>query len=315
MAPYTLQQLRHFAAVADTGSVSRAAARCHISQPSLSASLRNLSDLLGVSLFTRQRNGVTLTPDGKRFLKHTHQILHDVERADWEMSQQPVAVSGVVRIGVTETISGYLVPALLVEGRRRFPDLRIIFVEDERAGIQQALLRNEIDFALLLVSNVPVSDDIDIKPLVNFPRKLWLSIDHPLREYPSISLRDVAEWDYFLLDKDEHAQAIERYWASHGLRAKVVMTTKSPEAIRSLVANGLGVTILSDLTYREWSHEGGRIVRRALTDPIPSMELGFGFRRGDALTAPAAHLVEMLRAFAARGLKGSAFEMPAEMST
>jgi DNA-binding transcriptional LysR family regulator len=61
---YTLQQLRHFVAVAETGSVSRAAERCHISQPSLSASLKNLSEAIASSLFTRQRTGVFLTAEG-----------------------------------------------------------------------------------------------------------------------------------------------------------------------------------------------------------------------------------------------------------
>jgi len=307
---YTLQQLRHFAAVAETGSVSRAAEKCYISQPSLSASLKNLSDVLGSPLFTRQRAGVVLTADGERFLKHTHQILLDVERANRDMSQQPVSIRGTVRIGVTETISGYLVPALLLESRRLFPNLKIIFIEDERPGIQQALLAEEIDFALLLVSNMPPVEAIDIKPLLHFSRKLWIAVDHPLRERSAISLQDVAEWDYFLLDKDEHAQTTEKYWASYGLKPKVAMKTKSPEVIRSLVANGLGITILSDLTYREWSHEGGRIVRRTLTDAIPTMELGFAFRRDGPLPPAVTHIVEIVRTFAAGGLKGSAFELP-----
>ena len=306
---YTLQQLRHFAAVADTNSVSRAAERCHISQPSLSASLKNLADDIGSVLFTRQRAGVVLTADGERFLKHARQILMDVERANLEMRQRSTSVNGIIRIGVTETISGYLVPALLLEARRLFPELKIVFIEDERPGIQQALLNGDIDFALLLVSNMPPLEDIVVKPLLHFARKLWMSVDHPLRERSTISLKDVAEWDFFLLDKDEHVQMTERYWKSYGLTPKVVMQTRSPEAIRSLVANGLGITILSDLTYREWSHEGGRIVRRTLTDPIPTMELGFAFRRDIPVLPAVVHIVDMLLAFAGGALKGGAFAM------
>lgn len=301
---YTLQQLRHFAAVAETGSVSRAAEKCHISQPSLSASLKNLSDGLGSSLFTRQRTGVTLTAEGERFLKHTRTILQDVERANMDMSQQPASIAGTVKIGVTETISGYMVPAMLVESRRLFPNLTVSFVEDERPGIQRALLAREIDFALVLVSNMPHIDEIAITTLLHSARKLWIAVDHPLREQSTISLKDVATYDYFLLDKDEHVQTTLRYWAGYGLAPNVAMTTKSPEAIRSMVANGLGVTILSDLTYREWSHEGGRIVRRTLTDAIPAMELGFAFRRDEALAPAAHHIVEMLRTFAGSGSKG-----------
>jgi DNA-binding transcriptional LysR family regulator len=294
---YTLQQLRHFAAVAETGSVSRAAERCHISQPSLSASLKNLSEAIDSALFTRQRTGVFLTPEGERFLRHAHQILMDVDRATQDMIQKPDTLSGSVTIGVTETISGYLVPTLLMQARRLLPLLEIRIVEDEREGIQQALLRKEIDFALLLISNIDPVEEIAIKPLLRSSRKLWTSVDHPLLEKTAISLRDVVALDYILLDKDEHVQTAEKYWANHKLRPNVVFRSKSPEAVRSMVANGLGVTILSDLTYREWSHEGGRIVRRSLSDSIPTMDVGFAFRRGEPLLPAVVAIADFLRSF------------------
>jgi DNA-binding transcriptional LysR family regulator len=219
------------------------------------------------------------------------------------MIQKPGTLSGVVTIGVTETISGYLVPTLLMQARRLFPLLKITIVENEREGIQQALLKRQIDFALLLISNIDPVEEIAIKTLLRSSRKLWTSVDHPLLEKTAISLRDVAALDYILLDKDEHVQTAEKYWTSHKLRPNVVLTSKSIEAVRSMVAHRLGVTILSDLTYREWSHEGGRIVRRTLSDSIPTMDVGFGFRRGESLLPTVVAIADFLRSFAGNAAK------------
>ncbi len=292
---YTLQQLRHFVAVAETGSVSRAAERCHISQPSLSSSLKNLGDSLASNLVTRHRNGVALTTDGERFLRHAQQILAAVDKATMDMLQSPRHLKGTLSIGVTETISGALVPLILMEGRRQFPEVNVEIIEDERPGVEQALMDGRIDFAVLLVSNIEATPGISVRPMLKSARKLWTSVEHPLLTQATISLRDVAEHGYILLDRDEHIQTALKYWNRYALTPRVILRTKSTEAIRSLVSEGFGVTILSDLTYREWSHEGGRIARRSLVEAIPSMDVGVAYRRGETLTPIAQAFSDFLR--------------------
>lgn len=292
---YTLQQLRHFVAVAETGSVSRAAERCHISQPSLSSSLKNLGDSLASNLVTRHRNGVALTTDGERFLRHAQQILAAVDKATMDMVQSPRHLKGTLSIGVTETISGALVPLILMEGRRQFPEVNVEIIEDERPGVEQALMDGRIDFAVLLVSNIEATPGISVRPMLKSARKLWTSVEHPLLTQATISLRDVAEHGYILLDRDEHIQTALKYWNRYALTPRVILRTKSTEAIRSLVSEGFGVTILSDLTYREWSHEGGRIARRSLVEAIPSMDVGVAYRRGEPLTPIAQAFSDFLR--------------------
>lgn len=292
---YTLQQLRHFVAVAETGSVSRAAERCHISQPSLSSSLKNLGDSLASNLVTRHRNGVALTTDGERFLRHAQQILAAVDKATMDMVQSPRHLKGTLSIGVTETISGALVPLILMEGRRQFPEVNVEIIEDERPGVEQALMDGRIDFAVLLVSNIEATPGISVRPMLKSARKLWTSVEHPLLTQATISLRDVAQHGYILLDRDEHIQTALKYWNRYALTPRVILRTKSTEAIRSLVSEGFGVTILSDLTYREWSHEGGRIARRSLVEAIPSMDVGVAYRRGEPLTPIAQAFSDFLR--------------------
>ena len=109
---------------------------------------------------------------------------------------------------------------------------------------------------------------------------------------------------------DEHADTVGRYWRSFGLEPNVVFRSKSIEAVRSLVAKNLSVTILSDLVYRQWSHDGGRIRRRALSNAIPSMDLGLGYLRGAQLTSAANALANLLRSSSKVLLKESLLRNP-----
>ena len=117
-------------------------------------------------------------------------------------------------------------------------------------------------------------------------------MEHPLLHADSIDLADVADAPYIMLSVDEANQTASRYWAPSGLEPNVIFTTSSVEAVRSMVADGLGVTILSDMVYRPWSLEGLRIEQRNLLTPIPT------HGRRPRLAASAEKLGRAARAFA-----------------
>ena len=128
-----------------------------------------------------------------------------------------------------------------------------------RFGIETALFSGGLDLAVMLTSNLGHTDDLESETLFRSRRRLWLPSDHRLLAAPEISLRDVAEQPYVMLTVDEASRTAGRYWDPHGLTPKVVFSTSSVEAVRSMVAAGMGVTILSDMVYRPWSVEGQRI--------------------------------------------------------
>lgn len=270
----TLRQLQHFVALAETGQVSRAALRCHVSQSAMTASLQGLEKVLGIPLFTRQAGGVRLTTEGLRFLRNAQRVIHTLEEAVDDVRIVPLEVQGRVLIGLTETVSAYLMPRLLPALRRKFPRLQVICVEQERQQIEEALLTGRLDFALVLASNLSGHPDLHSEILLRSTRQFWASPEHPLIQQERVSLAEVATQQYLLLDMDEHLTTVERYWSSYGLKPQVCLQSRSIEAVRSLVAAGQGVTILSDLVYRPWSLEGQRIARRPLSDEVPSMDVG-----------------------------------------
>ncbi len=95
-------------------------------------------------------------------------------------------------------------------------------------------------------------------------------------------LSDLAEHPYVLLTVDEADQTTRQYWGD--LRPRVFVETSSIEAVRSIVANGNGITILSDMVYRPWSLEGKRVETVVVEHPVPDMQIGLAWRRGMRFT-------------------------------
>ncbi|MBP0632967.1 MULTISPECIES: LysR family transcriptional regulator [unclassified Cupriavidus] len=289
----TLKQIQHFVAIAETGQVSRAAQRCNVSQSSMTASLKTLEDAVGATLFSRHAAGVKLTAAGIRFLRHAQQIDVAVREAVTAAAVTPAALTGVVRLGVTETITAYVLPKLLPALEQKFPGLELQILERPRGDIEAHIQAGKLDLALLLVSNLPEMDHVGCETLLRSARQLWGHPDHPLMQLEEIRLSDVARHDYILLDMDEHIATVIKYWGQYGLAPSVRLQSCSIEAVRSLVASGRGVSILSDLVYRPWSLEGQRILRRSLTDRVPSMDVGLIWR----LDAGADPQMQSLREF------------------
>jgi DNA-binding transcriptional LysR family regulator len=291
----TTKQLSHFVATAQTGQVSRAAARCFVSQPSLTASLKKLENALEVPLFTRHADGLRLTAQGEGFLRHAQHVLMTLETATEEARSSASTVSGAVRLPITDTISQYLLPRILLPLRRQLPQIDIEFMEEDRAQIERGLNLGKHHLGVMLVSNFIAGPNIQIETLAKSPRRLWSAPDHPLAARKSVSLKEIAPLPYVLLDMDDHVRTVERYWGAVGMKPNVVFRSKSIEAVRSLVSQGLGVTILSDLVFRAWSHDGGRIRRTPIARSVPAMALGLAFRSGISLSPAAEAVANALR--------------------
>lgn len=296
----TLRQLHYFVAAAETLQVSRAAARCFVSQPSLTIALKNLEDTLQVRLFTRHPDGLKLTVHGESFLRHAEHVLASLQAGVEETRAASSLVTGNVTIPVTDTISQYFLPRVLMPMRHRLPGIELKFIESQREDIEASLLSGEYDFALLLVSNISPAPGIQIERLSQSPRKLWTAVTHPFTSRDQVTLQEIQALPFVLLDMDDHIRTVEGYWGRHKLAPNVIFRTKSIEAVRSLVAQDFGVTILSDLVFRTWSYDGGRIHRTKIRQAVPSMDIGLAIREDADLTLAVQAVLAALRSFANR---------------
>lgn len=281
----TLRQIRHFIAVAETGSISAAAQAVYISQSTLTLAIQQLEQEIGVSLFNRHAKGMTLTHQGHQFLRQAHLILATVDNAKRSLQQSTDQIAGQLIVGVTSLVAGYYLADLLTRFLRAYPNVDIRVMEDDRPYIEHLLVSGEIDVGVLILSNLEDRHALQSEVLTHSPHRVWLPAQHPLLELDSINLADVAKESLIQLNVDEMDSNAQRLWAQAGLQPTITLRTASTEAVRSLVAAGLGISIQPDMTYRPWSLEGDIIEARPIADLNQTLDVGLAWRRGTARPA------------------------------
>lgn len=278
----TLRQIRYFVATAEHGRVSQAAAELSISQSAVTTAIKDLELIVGLDLFERTQQGMELTTAGRQFLAHAYEILSKVDDAT-HLNVETGDIEGTLTVATTYTVIGYFLPYHIERIGRMFPKLEIRLSEVSREAIEEGLLTSRYDIAVLLTSNI-LNRSLTTETLLKSARRLWVPGRHPLLERDSVGLKDISEEPYIMLTVDEAAHTSLKYWSRTPFQPSVRLRTSSVEAVRSLVANGQGVAILSDMVHRPWSLEGKRIETIVVADSVPSMDVGLAWRRNVQFT-------------------------------
>jgi DNA-binding transcriptional LysR family regulator len=284
----SLRQIRYFVSTAERGQVSQAALDLAISQSAITTAIQQIERTIGADLFTRSQLGMELTPAGQQFLFHAYDIINKVAEAT-SPSIPANDLEGRLSVAATYTVIGYFLPNHLEKMKRGLPKLDIQLFELNREAIEEGLLANRYDIAVLLTSNV-LNPDLSTETLLSSRRRLWVPSKHPLLSESSVGLKEISEQPYVMLTVDEAAHTSLKYWSNTPYQPSVTLRTSSVEAVRSMVANGLGVTILSDMVLRPWSLEGKRIETIVPRNPIPPMDVGLAWRHN-------AHFTPVMEAF------------------
>ncbi|MGO6815071.1 LysR family transcriptional regulator [Rhizobium brockwellii] len=288
---FTLRQVQYFVAVAEQGSVTRAAQNLSISQSSVTEALKELETDLGVALFERHPRGLTITHNGHQFLRHATKILASVSDARTSFSGQQNALSGTLNIGVTSLVAGYVLSDLLARYRRACPGIEVSAIEDNGGYLEHLLVGGELDVAVMVISNLRDRMALQAEILETSPYRLWLPMGHPLVSADIISVADIAREPLIMLTVDEIEENTGKLLSALGARPHVAFRTRSVEAVRSLVATGAGVALLPDLVYRPWSLEGDRIESRDVSGSLPVVQVGMVWRKGSSLPQAARDFV------------------------
>jgi DNA-binding transcriptional LysR family regulator len=279
-----LRHLKYFVATAETGQVSRAANALSISQSSVTGAIKELEQTLDTELFQRSSQGMELTDTGRKFLGSCKEILEKVEEAR-KLTRRQSELTGSISIAATYTVMGYFLPYHLNRLSQLHPGLNISMHELNRESIEEGLMSNRIDIAVALTSNMS-NPDLEAETLMRSPRRLWVPNGHRFARTGKATFREIAQEDYIMLTVDEAAHTTMKYWSTTNYMPKTKLRTSSVEAVRSMVANGQGVTILSDMVYRPWSLEGKRLETVATDVLTPSMDVGLAWSRTVDFTEP-----------------------------
>jgi len=275
----SLRQINYFIATAEAGKLSLAASQLGVSQSAVTEAIKALEHETGVELLRRHAKGIELTFEGNQFLRHARAVAAAVSDAAQAPRQARSGVSGSFSLAMTYTVAGYFLPTPLARFCRIFPNARVNLFEMDRDDIERKLVRGKIDLAVILTSNLNNADEIETEELIRSRRRLWMAPNHRLLHARRVTFASIAPEPYIMLTIDEAEKTAMRYWTHTPHRPNIVFRTSSVEAVRSMVATGAGVAILSDMVFRPWSLEGDRIEARTMQDSVPTMDVGLAWKR------------------------------------
>lgn len=290
----TLRQLEFLCAVADNGSFSKAAEACHVTQPTLSAAIKEIEGLLRVQLIEREARGASLTQAGEAAVERARGILSDTADLVSAAQQAGTPLTGAFRLGAIPTIAPFLLPKTLKALRAAHPSLKLYLREDQTDRLLDALRSRKLDAALIALpweaSGVETMDLGEDEFLLVAPT------GHTLTDRDDLKSSDLLDEDVLLLEDGhclrDHALSICRLPSKRG--GADVTATSLPTLVH-MVAGGLGVSLLPKLAIDAGVTSGAEVDLQAFETPLIGRRIGIAWRTGSPRTSEAKMIGEIVR--------------------
>ena len=268
-------------ALAQEAHFGRAAERCHVSQPTLSIAIRKLEEELGVPLFERAKQSVTLTPLGQKTLALAVQVIEQIARIKDLAASDRDQLSGPLALGTLPTVGPYLLPQFIPLLQELAPDLSLYVEEASQVELTTRLRAGDLDVALVCL---PFTDvDIVAQALFDEPFVLLLPASHPLAAKLEITAADLRPQEVLLL-RDGHEFRAQVLSSFPHLQTAVDEPTVTQvqgstlETLRHMVASRLGVTILPMTAAQMPLYSGKVLTVRKFKEPAPVRTLALAWR-------------------------------------
>lgn len=299
-----IQQLRYAAEIAKRGlNVSEAAAALHTSQPGVSRQVRSLEEELGVAIFRRQgKRLVAVTEAGREILAGIDRILAEIAGLKAIGEEHAHEGRGHLTVAVTHTQARYALPRVVTAFKKRYPEVRLKLLQGSPHQLARLVIDGEADLAIATEALA------DYPELVSIPGYQWhhmvvVPAGHALAKARTLTLEAIAKHPVVTYDPSFTGRsAIDRAFAQRGLAPEIALTALDSDVIKSYVALGLGVGIVSSMAVARAREEGLEALDAAHLFPTQVTRLAF--RRGAWLRG---FTVEFVRLFSphtsAQGLK------------
>jgi LysR family hydrogen peroxide-inducible transcriptional activator len=275
----TLRQLQFLSALAVHGSFSKAAEASYVTQPTLSAAIKELESILGAVLVERGARGATLTPAGVAAVERARRVLAESEDLVTAVQAAGEPLNGPFRLGVIPTIAPFLLPRILPLLRQSYPDLELFLREDLTARLCDALRDRRIDAAVIALpyeANMIESQSLGADEFLFACER-----HHPFADRDCLSASDLSGEDLLLLEDGhclrDHALAA----CSHG-RARSDFAATSLHTLVQMVKSGLGATLLPRMAIDGGLVDHLDLAIKRFEPPVDGREIGVAWRKGSA---------------------------------
>lgn len=238
----TIRHLRIFIQVVKSGSMSAAAEKLFISQPTVSQAIRELEEHYGVLLFERLNRKLYITDAGKKLYSYAKRVVKQFDELEEKMMS--VGKKEKIKIGSTITVGESILSDVINELTKKEPNIEVYSYMNNTQVIERKLLNSEIDIGI--VEGKIKSPDLICIPEVKDYLVLICSTNHPFAKRKTIKLRELADENFAMREKGSGTRELfERYMSDNGVEIKIAFEGNSPEAIKKEVINNNYLAVLS----------------------------------------------------------------------
>ena len=282
-----LQQLRGFCHVVQTGSISRAAERMFLSQPSVSLQIQALERELNVVLFERNGPHLKLTPEGRTLYELARPLVDGMDNLYESFMERFSDVNtGSISIAAGASLINYVIKDPVKQYLTEFPNVRLDVSAMTWEDSVQALRSDEVDLA---VSALPEpQDNILYEPLFNFDTVLIMPLDHPLSKIDSPTLKEISEYPLVLPPKHLMTESV---FKQHKLTYNVKVEVSALDLVKRFVESGIGISIVTRLCIEDTD----RLAVKDLSRYFPSREYGLLQRKGRFISPQVKSFIHLLK--------------------
>ncbi len=263
------RRLQVFYTVARLLSFTKAAESLHMTQPAVTFQVRQLEEYFNTRLFDRTHNRISLTDAGERVYEYAAQIFELYAKMDNAVRDMTGEISGILIIGASTTIAEYMLPSLLGDFKKKYPDVNVHLKVSNSEGIVSMVENNDIDLGVV---EAPVMNkNLVVEKCRNDRLVAIVPPQHGLADRKAVRFTDLL--DHAFIAREEGSgtrEVIEEYLAAAGIKPAdltVAMELGSPEAIKGAVEAGMGVSIVSEVTIHK-ELELGTLVALELDPPL-----------------------------------------------
>lgn len=266
----TLTQLSYFAECAKTLNMTLASQELHVAQSAVSTAISHLEKSLGAALFIRQHSkGLILTKAGESLLRDTQRIFGLLTDAIEDIRADQDQVRGSITIACFNTLAPFIQPQLLSLLQRKHPELTVDILEGDYEECIAALRGGRAEVAVMY--NLTNPDGVNHEVLGQVRPHVILHADHPLAGRTEIALAELADEPLVLLDLPDSNDYFLGMLRQQGLTPNIKYRTSSYETVRSLVATGLGFSLLNQRPLIDQTYSGNRTAIVEISDQVPSL--------------------------------------------
>ncbi|MDV5227409.1 LysR family transcriptional regulator [Providencia rettgeri] len=293
--PIKLNQLKAFVEVSRHGSIRAASRFLHLSQPALTKSIRELEGSLGAKLFIRSNQGIYLTDCGESFLRRASIILEELRVGQEEIQQRLGLSGGTINIGVAGSIARSIMPKVIIQFHRDFPNLKVRIMEGQLLTMLPQLRQGELDFTVNTYYPGSLDAEFNFERLMQKEYKVIMRKDHPMNKATSLDQLIDCDWT-MPTPKGTYYKQLSDVFSMMDKPMSFSVTCETLIGCMSLVAQSDFLTIVSVDTIDDPLFKQ-QFVALNLTEKLPYATFALVQRRDHALSPAGEHLARLFRLY------------------